>query len=183
MKLINHINKKASWKHVLLFLITSAILGTLIITMFFGRIDLKPEASMDSLNFYNSDVFFGNLDYQGETGRHAYLQLHLIDYLFITQFYLLFVFILSFLLRRIGSKDKTFYLCLIPIAAALFDLLENISIDFSILQYPLKHIFIGNIAGVFTFLKMALIYVTFVVIVFLLFALLIKTIKSAVKSR
>jgi hypothetical protein len=80
MNVVEYINKKATWTRVIVLFITSAILGTCLVTMFFGRIKLNPDATMDSLSFYTSDTFFKHLDIQGEEGRRSYLLLHLIDY-------------------------------------------------------------------------------------------------------
>lgn len=175
MHLITCINKHATWKKIIFLFCTSTVLGTLIITMFFNQIKLEPNAAMDSLTFYTSDTFFRNLDIQGETGRHAYLQLHLIDYIFISQFYLLFVFLINFIIRKINSKKIAFF-CLIPFLSAGMDLLENIFIDISIVLYPQKIIWFGKLSGIFTLIKMYSIYVTLLLIVILLFLFVIKTV-------
>lgn len=174
MNLIKYINKKASWKGVIVLFCTSAVLGTLIITMCFNKITLDPDAAMDSLSFYTSDTFFKNLDAQGDAGRRGYLQLHLIDYLFITQFYLLLTFLLNLLLHKITNLKHLDLLCLIPLLSACMDLLENISIDISILLYPVKVIWLGSLAGIFTLIKISTIYITFILIVILSVLFLIK---------
>lgn len=178
MRLITSIERKATWIRVIALFCTSAILGTCIATMFFNRIRLNPEATMDSLNFYTSDIFFKNLDIQGEEGRKAYLLLHLIDYLFITQFYALFVYVICMLSRKINSATTISFLCMIPFLSAGADLLENILIDVSILLYPRKIPLLGTLSGIFTSIKMYSIYVIFILILILVSLLLIKTVKK-----
>lgn len=173
MDLILKLNSKATWTRVVILFFTSAVLGTLIITMFFGRIELNPDATMDPLTFYTSETFFNNLDRQGETGRRSYLLLHLFDYIFITQFYLMFSYLIGVLMSAVTVSRTLSYLSLIPLFAATMDLLENLFIDISILLYPTKITALGSASGVFTFLKVSSLYVTFTVIIcFLVFMLL-----------
>ena len=178
MKLIHFINNKASWKLVLILFLTSAILGTCIITMFFGLIELNSEATMDSLTFYSAKIFYKNLDIQGESGRRNYLLLHILDYLFITQFYFLFANLLALLARKISQSGKLNALCLLPFLAAIMDLLENISVDISILIYPDKFAIFGNLSGFFTLIKMCSIYAIFIILIVFLIIMLIKRIKT-----
>ncbi len=169
MKIVSCIQKKASWKIVILLLFTSFILGTFIMTMFFGKLNLDTDAVMDSLNYYDSDIFFSNLEKQGNEGRISYLYLHVIDYLFISQFYTFFVFLIYMLSRKfLNSHKKIVYLCLSPFFSAAMDLLENVSIDMSLLLYPKKILMLGRISGIFTFLKMYSIYVVFFILIVLL---------------
>lgn len=178
MKIIEYIDKKATWKRVIISLVSSTILGTCIVTLFFGFLKLNPEATMDSLNFYNSDKFFYNLEIQGVVGRQSYFLLHLFDYMFITQFYFLFVYLINLLIHKLSNKTWAIYLCLMPILPALTDFFENICIDLSIFLFPKKIILIGNLSGIFTLIKMQSINAV-LIIVFVLFCILItKTIKN-----
>ena len=181
MNLITYIDNKASWKGVIVLFCTSAILGTLIITMCFNIITLEPDATMDSLSFYTSDTFFQNLDVQGDMGRRGYLQLHLIDYIFITQFYLLLTFLLNLLIRKIEILKNLAFFCLIPLLSAFMDIFENLSIDISIHLYPTKVIWIGKLAGIFTLIKISSIYITFILIVILSVLFLIKVLGRTAK--
>jgi len=88
-------------------------------------------------------------------GRQAYLILHLIDYMFITQFYTLLAFALALLVRRI---KKIKMVLAIPLIAGVFNILENLSIDASILMYPVKVQLIGTLSGYFTLLKFIMLY-------------------------
>lgn len=165
---------------MLVLLCTAAMLATCIMTLFFGRIELNPGASMDSLNFYSADVFYQNLEIQGTQGRAGYLQLHAIDYLFITQFYLLFSLLIANLLRKVNASKKIAFLCLVPLFAALMDLLENIFIDISILLYPQKIGFMGSAAGFFTLLKISSLYISFTLILVLLLIRALKMIRTKI---
>ncbi len=178
MKIIEYIDKKATWKRVIISLVSSVVLGTCIATMFFGFLKLKPEATMDSLNFYNSDTFFYNLEIQGKEGRQAYFLLHLFDYIFITQFYFFFVYLIYLIIHKLRQKIWTKYLCLIPVVSAIMDFFENICIDLSIFLFPNKIIFIGNLSGIFTLTKMISINVTLLVVFVLSCILITKTIKN-----
>lgn len=161
MKIYNYVVRSASLNKVIIFSISSAILATLLITAFFGLIEVKPEATMDSQMFYTSQTFYDNLKEQGEVGRRSYLILHAIDYLFITQFYLLMSFTIVLLLRKLTKNKKVFILFLIPLGAGLFDILENLAIDLSLIFYPQKVLLLGQFSGYFTFFKFIFIYIAF----------------------
>jgi len=167
LKIFYDMIKSATIKKVLLLCMSSFFLATAIITKFFGLIELASSATMDSEMFYTSQTFYLNLKQLGETGRNSYLLLHLIDYLFITQFYLLLCFSIILLLK-IEKFKKVIFLAFVPFGAALFDLLENLAIDYSIIIYPNKFSLIGNLSGYFTYAKFIFIYFAFTVILLLL---------------
>ena len=160
--------KKMNWKWLCFFLVGTAIFATLVISRFFGTIELVPEATIDSQMSYTSDVFYNYLEVQGAGGRVGYLRLHLIDYLFITQFYTCLAISIALLLKRINVKKQIYYISLVPLAGGILDILENVSVDISILIYPNKILFPGCLLPYFTFLKFIIIYVTFILISLLL---------------
>lgn len=178
--MIQHITRKATWKRVFVLFCTSTILGLCIVTMFFGQIKLNADATMDSLTFYTNTTFFQNIELQGEEGRRAYLYLHLIDYLFITQFYSLLAFLTSILLKESAKFKRITFICLIPFLSAIMDLFENIFIDISILLYPNKIILLGQFSGFFTLIKMISIYISFAIIVSLFIVIAFKILKKAI---
>lgn len=183
MEILNYIAKKVSGKIVLILFLTSAFLGTLLVTSVFGKLILDPSLTMDPLHYYNSETFFKNLEILGNEGRSSYLILHLIDYLFITQFYLFFVCSLNVLLRKASSNKGINLLCLLPILSGFSDFMENLLIDISILLYPKTIVILGDIAGVFTFMKFSSLYLVFIFLFISLFVLLFKTVRSKVTAK
>ncbi len=169
--------KKLTFKTLIIFLISTSLLALLIITAFFGAAKIVSEASMDSDMGYTSEEFYNNLEIQDESGRKGYLLIHLADYIFITQFYVLLMISIFMLMRNTKISDKWFYLGLMPLVSGVFDLLENITIDISILIYPERILFLGRIAPVFTNIKFIVLYACFIIIVLLGFYKTIHLIK------
>ncbi|MBN2737251.1 MAG: hypothetical protein JXR70_09745 [Spirochaetales bacterium] len=178
MKIIPFLDKKLNWKSTLLLFLTSAFLAAAILTQFFGLLKLEPKATMDPLFYYSSDTFFNNIDAQGETGRQAYLYLHLLDYLFITRFYLFFALVIRLFLKKLNAPEKLGFLCLLPFVSAIMDILENLSIDISILIFPQKIVLLGAASGIFSCLKMLFLYVWFIIVVVLLVLVIIQAVKK-----
>lgn len=177
-KLLNGFNKK--W--LLLFLIGTSILATLVISQVFGIIELIPEATVDSEMFYSSETLYQFLSEQGVRGRSGYLSLHLVDYLFITQFYMLLTIIITLLVNKLALSVKYRRFAMIPFVAGLFDLLENISVDISILNYPQKLTSLNSILPYFSMLKFALIYISFILICVLSIWNLVRWVHAKTKS-
>lgn len=154
--------QKIDKKWLIAFLVGSVIFGTLVITRVFGLIELIPEATVDSEMMYSKDMIYQYLEMQGADGRIGYLHLHLIDYLFITQFYMLLVILLALLMKKLSFGMKSLRLVLLPLAAGVFDLLENIVMDIMISNFPKKLLILHSIAPYFTLMKFIIIYVSFI---------------------
>ena len=176
---MKQLHKIAHWKLVLILCITTTILASCLVAMCFGHLSVNPEASLDAMNYYTAETFYQSIEIQGEAGRTAYLRLHLIDYLFITQFYPLFVLIMYLLLHKLRTSRRLALLALLPLFSALMDLLENMSIDISILLYPTRIAVLGQVAGIFTFLKMHSIYLFFGLTVLLVVLLPVKALTNS----
>lgn len=170
-KILAFIDKKANWMAVMRSFLSSLILACCMLSQCFGLIKLNPDAVMDPLNFYRADLFFHHLNIQGQTGRQAYLIFHLIDYVFISQFYPMFTYLIQLFLRRLRITGLLRFTVFLPILSALMDLFENMSIDISIVLYPSKIMFIGDLAGFFTAIKITSIDITiiFALLLFLFF--------------
>jgi len=175
---MKQLHKIAHWKLVLILCITTTILASCLVTMCLGRLNLNPDATMDSMSYYTAETFYQSIEIQGESGRRAYLRLHLIDYLFITQFYPLCVLIMTLPLHKLSTSRKLALLALLPLFSGLMDLLENVSIDISILLYPARIAVLGRVAGIFTFLKIHSIYLFFGLTILLAVVLPIKALRA-----
>lgn len=163
-RLLNTIDSLATGKKVLLFFALAVIFATCIITMFFGHITLDPTATMDSSDYYTSAVFYGNLDTLGQEGRRAYLMLHVFDYLFMASLAGFLTFSMHLLIKSMTQTPRVYYLTLVPMVYLVFDFLENICIDLSILLYPSRFVPLGVLAGFMTTLKMMVLNMCFVLV-------------------
>lgn len=177
MKRILHgIERTASWKKVILFLIGTAVFAICIMTQFFGLIEVNAEATMDSETYYTADAFYQNLETQGPAGRHGYIMLHLLDYGFMVFFTLLFIYTIYLLVRKVTKSDSLRYLALIPLVTGVSDLLENLCVDISIGVYPDRISVLGSMAGYFTAVKMYSLYIVFALLLVLAVMVLVRSI-------
>ena len=181
-KILGGVEKTASWKKVILFLIGTAVFATCIMTQFFGLIELNAEATMDSEMYYTADTFYQNLEVQGPEGRHGYIMLHLLDYGFMVFFTLLFIYTIYLLVHKVTKSESLKYLALIPLITGLSDLLENLCADISIGVYPDRILILGSLAGYFTAVKMYVLYFVFALLLVLAVMALIKGIRGGKKA-
>lgn len=177
-KILRGLEKTASWKKVIVFLIGTAVFATGIMTQFFGLIELNTDAVMDSEIYYTSDVFYQNLELQGAAGRQGYILLHLLDYCFMVFLALLLIYTIYQLLCKVTKSESLKVLALIPLVSGVSDLLENLCIDISIGVYPDRIPVPGSLAGYFTAVKMYTLYIVFTLIVVLAVMALIKRISG-----
>lgn len=93
--------------------------------------DLSPSG-------YTFDYAIKLLDTLGSHGRELYLYRQLpLDFIYPGLFAASYSLLLSWLFLKTQQTDsKLFYFCYIPIAAGLFDYLENISIVSILVSYP-----------------------------------------------
>jgi hypothetical protein len=121
----------------------------------------------------------------GDEGRGAYLRRQLpLDLVYPFLFALSNALILVYLLLRLGkATQKALLIATIPLAAGLFDYLENISTICMLLRYPDISDVSVRIASVFTVLKSGLTTLFFILLLALLLALLLHHFRSGKKAR
>lgn len=103
----------------------------------------------------------------GEEGRSLYLHRQLpLDFIYPALFAVSCCFGLAWLLAKVFSKDsKLFYFCLVPLAAGLFDYLENICVASMLVLYPDISQQLVFVASAMTILKSVLTTAFFVVLI------------------
>lgn len=165
--MIDRILERANIKRLSVWTIITLIFATCIVTLFFGRLQVVEEATLDSLNYYTADTFFSYLELQGEVGRTNYLYLHIFDYLFMISFALLLMTALAMLVKGKTMKKNPGafrFIILLPILSLCADFIENICIDVSLMAFPRKVDLLANIAGSATFVKMNVITANLIII-------------------
>lgn len=101
----------------------------------------------DTRIWYNSEKVYMLLESFSLSEKQQYTKgILLLDYLYPIVYGLLLIM----LLERVKSA-KVFFL--FPVAAAIFDFLENTSVLIMLTQLPAKLSFLGNLSGYFTLLK------------------------------
>jgi hypothetical protein len=114
----------------------------------------------------------------GEQGRSAYLFNQLpLDMLYPFLFGVTYCLIFAYFLRLIGKLNSVYsYICLLPLAAGVFDYLENFSIIAMLTTYPHISSALVHAASIFTILKSAFSTVFFVALILLLITVAVKKI-------
>lgn len=100
------------------------------------------------LTYYSGDYFYETVGMMTEQDIKDYSIFHIVDNLFVISYFLLMV-VLTY--PMLSKKNKKFAF-IIPAIPAVFDFIENISIDLLIKAYPIE-VGYGNFIGVITCLK------------------------------
>ena len=127
---------------------------------------LGTDESPDTSLFYTPSVLYRLAESYGVEGRQAYVRAR---FTFDVAWPLVYTFFLVTTLtwlfgRALPPSSPARLVNLAPLAAALFDFLENASTSWVMLRYPTQLPAVDWLAGVFTFLKWALIAVNFVLV-------------------
>src|SRR6056297_2778857 len=166
MKLLKNIWTGSSGKKLLWSSVGMLVFGAVVMTSFFGLIEVNSDASLDTTTFYTAETVKDYLEMQGPEGRRGYLMIHAFDYVFLVFLFLFLTRTITCLGRRFDG-DRLRFILVFPLIYAIFDLIENISIDISILIFPSQLPVIPHLMGYFTLIKMSAVYVSFAFIVFL----------------
>ena len=111
-----------------------------------GLLDLKL--------FYGAQDAYDALTHYGEEGRALYKRFLKADFLFTFCYGFGFAMLLTCLLKSLNwSKSNWILLNLLPLAVALADCFENLSIFTMLAYYPEKMPITGLLAGIFTSTK------------------------------
>jgi len=130
--------------------VISAFLYLLLVTSVFGMLGVDASVVIDLRVFVSAKEFDAALAGQSELCRDCYLVFHLIDLLFIINFYPLLA---SFAKRLCPSSPL---LVMTSLGAGLMDLLENVAIDWALLTFPGYHGWLFHVVRLAMPLKFAL---------------------------
>ena len=111
----------------------------------------QPDRSF----FYTAEDLYHFADTYGPLGRASYLRaLFTFDLIFPLVYLAFLVTAISWLIKRVDlGWNRWGRLNLLPVAATIFDFLENISAAIVMARYPRTTTVIDHLAGVFTLLK------------------------------
>lgn len=110
------------------------------------------------------------LDKLGEEGRHVYLYNQIpVDMIYPLLFGITYCLLIAWILNKLNTlKKEPFYLCLLPLLAGLFDLLENFSVINMLLTYPYLTDVAIQTARLFTVFKSLFSTISFTVMIVLM---------------
>ncbi len=139
--LIALIQRKSSGKNVLLFFIPAMFIYVLMLSYTIPGVEKYThgmklfDLSPSGYSYEYAKDLLVNL---GDSGRELYLYNQLpLDFLYPALFAISCSLLLSWLfLKTKNSSSRLFYLCLVPLAAGVFDYIENIMIISLITGYP-----------------------------------------------
>lgn len=170
-----HIEKK---KVLLLFILTNVVYAFMLIVSI-PKV-MSYSAGMKIFDMmpmgYDPEYAYSFLEKLGIEGRNAYLYFQIpFDLIYPFLFGITYCLLIAYLLDKLDRfKNETYYLCILPVFAGLFDYLENFGIMDMLMHYPLLTDKIIHTATFFTVLKSLFSTITFTVVIALLVMLGLK---------
>lgn len=144
-KLSNIAEKLTSLRNILFAMAVIVAINLLFPVVFKGLEGRIPDTRI----WYNSEKVYGILESFSQNEKKQYTKgILLLDYIYPLAYALLLIM----LLKRVKSAN---IFLLFPMAAAIFDFLENTSILIMVKQLPAKLSLLGNLSGYFTLAKWA----------------------------
>lgn len=169
-------------KVLILFILTNAVY--LIMLMITIPLVINFSEGMKLLDMmpagYDAEYVRTLFNTLGEKGRHAYLFNQIpIDMIYPFLFGVSYSLVLAYFLNKLNKlHGLLFYFCLLPIAAGLFDYLENVGIITMLTNNPDFSNSLATTTNIFTILKSALTTIYFVILFITLVVVGIKYIKN-----
>ncbi len=159
-KLIAYLQNVATGRTVLRFFIPAMVVYCIMLFYTIPQVELyAPKMKIFDLLPTGYSFEYANelLHVLGKKGRDLYLYQQLpMDFIYPGLFAVSCCLLLSWLFTKsLNSNSKMFYLCFVPVAAGLFDYLENIGIVRMLLSYPNVAESLVSITSYLTILKSA----------------------------
>ncbi len=186
-KLIDFLERNATGKKVLLLFIVANLIAAYMflysipkLTEYSGGMEILDTKTTGYLTMYVRSLL-SNL---GEEGRSFYLYFQLLpDTIYPIIYGSAYSLMILYFLRKLRAKGrKVRYLAFIPLAAGLFDILENISIVSMILIQPVFSETLAKFTLAFTLLKSAASTVFFSALIILIVSFSVKKIIKKIKK-
>jgi hypothetical protein len=177
------LKKYATVKKVLLFFVLTNVVYVYMLTVTITKVmhysggmklpDMMPTG-------YNPDYMNSLLGRLGEEGRNAYLYRQIpADMVYPLLFAISWCLVLGWFLNKLGKLNGSlFYLCLIPVIAAVFDYFENIGMIVILNRYPENEDLLTQISNVFSILKSTLTTIYFITLLITFFLFLFNRLKT-----
>lgn len=121
------------------------------------------------LEYYNSDYFYETIGMMRNEDIRDYHIFHIFDNIFVISYYLL----MSIIIFPVLSQKNKKFSYIIPLFPALFDFIENTSIEILLIKFP-KEFGYAKVVGIFTCLKWYSGFLWFIIFLILFVIYLIK---------
>ncbi len=158
-----------SYKYIIVFSSISLFLFIAMTSNAFGLLNgsnFNSNMMLDKKFYYTSFEMNNLISSLNSEMIKTYFSLHLIDYLFILFFYP------TLGLLMFNVSNKRIKILLIPLLAMVFDIIENIFIDFS-LYHGLSKI-VMSLTGFITLLKFSCIFISIILIIYYIIKKILK---------
>lgn len=177
--ILRHLQGK---KVLFLFLLTNAVYAFMLLVtipkvMSFAGGSRIPDMMPTGYAPFYIDLLFDEL---GEPGRSVYLTTQIpVDMIYPLLFGISYCLLMAFFLKKLDKLDHwVFYFSYLPLAAGLFDYLENIGVIMMLKQFPDISKSLVRISSTFTLLKSGLTTVYFSALIFVLLIYLVYLLKK-----
>lgn len=135
------LDRLASWRvwtaSALVFFPLAFLLFASSATFAIPEVEALCGQAPPDMRFYSSgDDVIGFLDACGPTGRAAYTKMQLVDVLYPAVVGVFLASSLALVTRRLSARNSVHWIAALPLAAALFDYVENSFAWLAILSYP-----------------------------------------------
>ncbi len=152
------VNRFATWKSVLLFLVLFIVMTALMLGKPLGTAQVNEYSNgagiLDGTWNYTPEKTYDILDRQGELGRRAYSTLATLDFVYIIIYTPFLALSLAFLLQRLLAPASALQKSsLLPFVSGLADLGEGVCIHVMLANYPNRLMSIARLANYFTMIK------------------------------
>lgn len=158
-----------SYKYIIIFSSISLFLFIAMTSNAFGLLNgsnFNSNMMLDKKFYYTSFEMNNLISSLNSEMIKTYFSLHLIDYLFILFFYP------TLGLLMFNVSNKRIKILLVPLLAMVFDIIENIFIDFS-LYHGLSNI-VMSLTGFITLLKFGCIFISIILIIYYIIKKILK---------
>ena len=165
MRIFNVLDRLSTKRHIVILFIITVIFPTVI----FPLAGIDAQKMPDAKFYYTGEQVVQLLQSFTPAERSAYfLSAFFIDVLYpVTYSLLLAVLITRLLQPLIAAESRWNYLRLLPFAAALFDLLENVSLAVLLSGIDRPVLAMAKAAVIFTPIKWSLVFTSILLILFL----------------
>jgi hypothetical protein len=181
--MIEFLKRNATGKKTLFFFIIANVVYVFMLTVTIPGVvrysggmklpDMMPTG-------YDAEYIHSLLYTLGEEGRNAYLYRQIpADMVYPLLFAISWCLVLGWFLNKLGKlQGSLFYLCLVPVFAAVFDYFENIGMIVILNRYPENEDLLTQINNVFSILKSTLTTIYFITLLITIFLFLFNRLKT-----
>jgi len=177
------INANISGKIILgLFIVTNAVFVFMLTVTIPNTMSFANGVQLLDMMPMGYDVNYVNTLFKvlGETGRETYLTTQIpVDMVYPLLFGLTYSLLFAYFLKKLNKLNTSFYfLCLIPVIAAIADYLENIGIILLLQNYPSLSETLVKTTNIFSVTKSISTSLFFISLIVLLLILGVKSLKK-----